>query len=130
HQTILSDALLIEKAKMLANELGVPKDKLQFSSRWLQKFKERNGVCQRKLYGEADSVDLNVIARSLLLLNDLCARYSLNQIYNMDEMGLFYWLEPDKTLATQCFAGCKKNKECLSIALCTNADGSHKLNLL
>ncbi|CAG8569465.1 6652_t:CDS:2 [Racocetra persica] len=28
HQTILSDALLIEKAKMLANELGVPEDKL------------------------------------------------------------------------------------------------------
>ncbi|CAG8695823.1 4419_t:CDS:2, partial [Dentiscutata heterogama] len=77
HQTILSDALLIEKAKMLANELGVPEDKLQFSPGWLQKFKERNGIRQRKLHGEAESVDLNIITRSLPLLKDLCARLTL-----------------------------------------------------
>jgi hypothetical protein len=39
-------------------------------------------------------------------------------------------LEPDRTLATQRLSGRKKNKERLSIALCTNADGSHKLNPL
>jgi hypothetical protein len=33
-------------------------------------------------------------------------------------------------LATKRLAGRKKNKERLSIALCTNADGSHKLNPL
>jgi len=33
-------------------------------------------------------------------------------------------------LATQRLAGRKKNKERLSIALCTNADGSHKLDPL
>src|SRR6266498_3530206 len=32
HQTILSNAILIEKAKLLASELGVSKDTLQFSS--------------------------------------------------------------------------------------------------
>ena len=36
-------------------------------------------------------------------------------------------MEPDQTLATQRLAGRKKNRERLSIALCTNADGSHKL---
>ena len=39
-------------------------------------------------------------------------------------------MEPDKTLATNRLSGRKKNKERLSIALCTNADGSHKLNPL
>ena len=39
---------------------------------------------------------------------------------------IFYRLEPDKTLATIRLSGCKKNKERLTIALCTNADGSHK----
>ena len=34
------------------------------------------------------------------------------------------------TLATKCISGRKKNKERLSIALCANADGSHKLNPL
>jgi len=48
----------------------------------------------------------------------------------MDETGLFYWLEPDRSLVTTRLSGRKKNKERLSIALCANADGSHKLNPL
>ncbi|CAG8693631.1 17452_t:CDS:1, partial [Dentiscutata heterogama] len=44
HHTILSDAIMIEKAKLLADKLEVSKDKLHFSSGWLQKFKERNGI--------------------------------------------------------------------------------------
>ncbi len=32
HWTILSDALLIEKVKLLANELEIPEDTLKFSS--------------------------------------------------------------------------------------------------
>jgi hypothetical protein len=36
-------------------------------------------------------------------------------------------LEPDRTLATKRLSGRKKNKERLSIALCANANGSHKL---
>jgi len=44
HQTILSDAILIEKAKMIAEGLGIPQNALQFSSGWLHKFKDRNGI--------------------------------------------------------------------------------------
>ena len=32
YQTVLSDALLIEKAKLLADGLGIPQDTLRFSS--------------------------------------------------------------------------------------------------
>jgi len=39
-------------------------------------------------------------------------------------------MEPDTTLATQQLAGKKKNKERLSVALCCNDDGSHKLKPL
>jgi hypothetical protein len=46
HRTVLSDAILIEKAKMIADGLGIPQDALQFSSGWLHKFKERNGIRQ------------------------------------------------------------------------------------
>ncbi len=38
-----------------------------------------------------------------------------------------YRLKSDKTLATKCLSGCKKNKERLSVALYTNVDRSHKL---
>lgn len=37
-------------------------------------------------------------------------------------------MEPDQTLATRRLAGRKKNKERLSLALCANANGSHKLD--
>jgi Tc5 transposase DNA-binding domain len=90
HQTTLSDALLIEKAKRLASGFGIPPGKLQFSSGWLQKFKQRNGIRQQKLQGEAASADQAAIVNALPLLHERCSRYPLNRIYNMDETGLFY----------------------------------------
>lgn len=89
HQTILTDAMLVEKAKLLANGLGV-QDALQLSSGWLQKFKNRNGIRQRKLQGEAASADQTAITDMLPLLHEKCASYPPNRIYNMDETGLFY----------------------------------------
>ena len=120
---ILSNALLIEKAKLLAEELGVSANTLTFSHGWLQKFKKCNGIHQEKLDREEASANHNAIAEYLLLLQDKCSRYSPDRIYNMNETGLFYQLKPDRTLAIQHLAGCKKNKECFSIALCANADG-------
>ena len=130
HKTILSDAMLIEKAKLLASGLEIPEGTLQFSSGWLHKFKDRNGIRQEKLHGESESADNAAIIEALPLLRDKCANYPLERIYNMDETGLFYRLEPDRTLATKRLSGCKKNKERISIALCVNADGSHKLKPL
>jgi hypothetical protein len=124
---------------------------LQFSSGWLQGFKKRNGIHQEKLHREAESSDQTAIDEVLPLLRSKCASYPLERIYNMDETGLFYRyvfifylklrntvftllffrrLEPDQTLAIKRMSGRKKNKEYLSIALCANADGSHKLNPL
>jgi DDE superfamily endonuclease/Tc5 transposase DNA-binding domain len=129
-RTILSDAILIEKAGLLAKDLDIPEGALQFSSGWLYRFKNRHGIRQKQLHGEAASADQSAIANSLPLLRDKCSRYSLDRIYNMDETGLFYRLAPDRTLATRQLSGHKKNKERLSVALCANADGSHKLNPL
>ncbi|GES82028.1 CENP-B homolog protein 2-like [Rhizophagus clarus] len=68
HQIILSDAILIEKAKLLASELEILKDTLQFSSGWLQGFKKRNKNHQEKLHGEAASSDQTAIDEALPLL--------------------------------------------------------------
>jgi hypothetical protein len=92
HKTALSDAMLIEKAKLFANGFGV-QDSLQFSHGWLQKFKERNGIHQQKLQGEAASADQAAIITALPLLKEKCAEYPLERIYNMDETGLFYRYE-------------------------------------
>ena len=130
NRAILNEAILIEKAKQIGNGLGIPEGTLAFSPGWLYKFKKRNGIKERKLQGEESSADLNAITEALPLLKDKCTRYPPERINNMDETGLFYRLEPDRTLATKRISGRKKNKERLSIALCANADGSHKLNPL
>src|ERR1044072_7937332 len=90
HRTVLSDAILTEKAKMIADGLGIPQDALQFSLGWLHKFKDRNGIHRRKLEGEASSADEAAIADALPLLKERCSNYSLERIYNMDETRLFY----------------------------------------
>lgn len=151
HKTVITDALLIEKAKKLASGFGVSEDTLKFSLGWLEKFKKRNKIHYEKLQGEAASADQTAIVEALPVLLEKCSKYPLERIYNMDETGLFYRyefvtlylifqysyigydifrLEPDQSLATQRLAGRKKNKERLSIALCANANGTHKLNPL
>ncbi|CAG8745786.1 7750_t:CDS:2, partial [Dentiscutata erythropus] len=130
YRTILSDTILIQKVKLLAAGLGVPEGTLQFSSSWLQKFKECNGIRQIKLQGKAVSADNDAITSTLPLLRSKCANYSLYRIYNMDKTGLFYCLEPDRILATHRIARCKVDKEHILVALCANADGSYKLNPL
>ena len=123
---------------------------MQFSNGWLQGFKKRNGIRQHKLQGEAASANQAAILEALPILHEKCANYPPERIYNMDETGLFYRyifllfvlliiivllntfcrLEPDRTLATRRLSGRKKNKERLSVALCSNADGSHRINYL
>ena len=73
HQTVLSDAILIERAKLLASGLGIPEGALNFSVGWLQKFKIRNNIHQVKLQGEAASVNLITVANSLPQLRDICS---------------------------------------------------------
>jgi hypothetical protein len=89
-KVILTDAIIIEKAKLLANGLSVPEKTLKFSNGWLQKFKIHNGICKQKLYGEAGSVNQDIITQSLPLLQEKCKEFSFDRIYNMDETGLFY----------------------------------------
>ena len=67
----MSDTILIEKAKLLASELEIPEDALQFSSGWLQEFKKRNGIHQEKLHEEAASSDQTAIDEALPLLRKI-----------------------------------------------------------
>ena len=59
--------------------------------------------------------------------------YTLNQIFNCDETGLYYKLLPEKTLASSfenSAPGRKKQKERVTINACSNVLGTIKLPLL
>ncbi|CAG8731540.1 22072_t:CDS:2 [Cetraspora pellucida] len=90
-RVILSDAILIEKAKTFAQMLEIPD--LKFSQGWLYKFKKRYGLGRVKKHGEDASMDDAVVAAAIPKLKELLEEYDPKDIYNMDETGL----EPDTT---------------------------------
>jgi DDE superfamily endonuclease len=45
----------------------------------------------------------------------------------MDETGLFYRMQPRRSLSTKALSGTKVSKERLTLTICTNESGSHKL---
>src|SRR5258707_3441214 len=57
----------------------------------------------------------------------LCSQYCDQDIFNMDETGLFWKLTPNRTLATEARGGGKKSKDRVTLALTVNGDGSEKL---
>lgn len=73
--------------------------------------------------GEAASVDNGVFCIS--------STYTDKDIYNADEMGLFFQLLPVKTLAVKadrCIVG-KSNQNHIMLLLCSNMDGTDKREL-
>ncbi|CAG8731740.1 10795_t:CDS:2, partial [Dentiscutata erythropus] len=71
------------EAKALAREFGVLSEILQFSHSWLQKFKERNSICQIKLQDESASADDEAIINALPLLSSKYTKI-LPASYNAD----------------------------------------------
>jgi hypothetical protein len=125
----VSDEMLQEKGRIFGQRLGVSEG-FNFSRGWLQGFKQRHKICLRTIHGEAASVDQAVVSVGREKLLEALSGYQLRDIYNMDETGLFFRLEPNKTLATGPVSGTKKCKQRISVALCANADGSDKLKPL
>lgn len=85
-----------------------------------------------KLYGEAASAPDSEVARARDLIDDLVRRYNPNCIYNMDEAGLFWQMEPDKSLVTSeegDVRGVKRAKARITIAVCSNLTGRDKVKL-
>ena len=57
-------------------------------------------------------------------------QYRPEDVYNADETGLFFRMTPNQTLATKTVKGMKKDKNRITVLLCTNATGTDKLKPL
>ena len=105
------------------------KSNFKFSNGCLEGFKKRYNIKQYTRFGEAASADSAVIENGREEIASLIAQYPPNRVYNMDETAKQYNMRPTRTLATSKVAGFKQSKERLTIAVCANADGSHKYRL-
>ncbi|KAG0439476.1 Tigger transposable element-derived protein 6 [Dictyocoela muelleri] len=128
--TVLTDSMIKEKARDIANELNIGPDVLQFSDGWLSKFKKRHNISRKNMHGESASVNLDDFKDDISDIKKEIALYDQNDVFNFDETCLFYRMEPDKTLATKKVNGRKKSKERITIGLCVNSTGSEKITPL
>ncbi len=104
----LTDAILQQKGIELAQMLDINEDQLKFTNGWVYRFKKRNGLQKIKFSGEANSAPLATLPEERLKLRALLAAYDEENIYNADETGLFFQMEPNQTLGTSAIAGRKK----------------------
>lgn len=82
--------------------------------------KARYNVRQHKRYGEARSV-ANLAEKEIGISQKIAGEYDEENIYNMDETGLFWKMMPSRGLTTQSLPGLKKEKTRLTLLICVNA---------
>jgi hypothetical protein len=62
-------------------------------------------------------------------LKTICGEYQEEDIYNMDETGLFWRRSPSRGLSTQSRRGIKKDESRITVVVCTNCTGTDRLPL-
>lgn len=78
------------------------------------------------MYGEAGSVNLADIEPRMAEIRSIAKQYPSEDIYNVDETGLYWKRSPNRTLDTQRRAGRKVQKARITVMACTNATGSDR----
>ncbi|GBM70630.1 Jerky [Araneus ventricosus] len=124
--------MIVEKAKKFGQDLGVAESECNYSDGWLRNFKFRHGIRRLDVTGETLSANQNSAEKykdefeKIVADNDLTPE----QIYNADETGLLWRCLPTSTLAgggEKAAKGFKKNKDRLTVLLCANASGNHRV---
>ena len=114
---------LIEKAKEIAERLG--KSNFKGSRGWLEKWKLRYNIKQVKICGESGDVHGETIDSWKERLPEILEGYAKEDIWNMDETGVFWQALPDRGFGgkgRQCKGG-KKSKQRVTIAFFVSAAG-------
>jgi hypothetical protein len=123
----LSDDLVVATTKRFyALQPRDPSAKeLQFSNGWVDKFKKQFDIKGYTCRGKDASVDTSEAVLSRMEdIKAIVFEYNKDDVFNMDETGLFYRLQPNRTLATKMLSGNKKRKERITVALTLNATGT------
>ena len=90
-------SLAIAKAKSIASSLSIPETDFKASWQWLSRFRVRRGLQKILLHGEGGEVNKSDLGLQAALddLYAIIAQYDPENIYNMDETGLFFCLNRD-----------------------------------
>ncbi|KAJ5976558.1 hypothetical protein N7481_010265 [Penicillium waksmanii] len=99
-----------------------------FSDGWLTRFKQRHSLRYHTFHGESSSVPTS-IHDDIKPIQVVCNQYQPEDIYNMDETGLYWRRMLNGGLSTNGHAGQKRDKARITIVVTTNATGSDRMPL-
>lgn len=131
----ISRAIIKYRSVLEAKRLGIAN--FSASDGWFYRWRWRYNISKRvTLHGEAAEIDLQAAEQEVEKLRIKLADYCPDNVFNMDEAGLFFrsipnrsYLVPDKGDVRQARRGCKsmKAKDRITVIACVNATGSCKL---
>lgn len=87
--------LLKEKAKELSEKSG--QFEFKASNGYIEKFSNRKSVCFKTIHGESGSVNPDILISWKVKLSELIANIDPENIFNGDELGLFWRMYPSST---------------------------------
>lgn len=127
----VSGPILKAKSEDLARKLG--NDEFKATDGWLSRWKVRHDIKFKRSHGEKASANSEYADEwKYTKLPQILAKFSLDDIYNADETGLYYRATPDGSLCFkhESIAGSKKGMDRITILCCVNASGTDKKKLL
>ncbi|GES96528.1 tigger transposable element-derived protein 6-like [Rhizophagus clarus] len=125
---VINGDILREKAKFFAQQFEITR--FSASNGWMDKFKKWYNLKEHVKWGEANSAPLEILDEERNKLREILKNYDLNDVFNCDETGLYWDLEPSKTLAQGPLAGKKKSKKRVTLLFTCNATGTEKMKPL
>ncbi|XP_067140340.1 jerky protein homolog-like [Centruroides vittatus] len=130
----ISGPLICKKALEMNKKLGGNAD-FKATTGWLKCFKSRHGIRELDIHGEklsADTESAECLKESFKNMIDK-EDYQKTNVYNADETGLYWKKMPTKTLVSKnemSAPGFKASKSRITVMVCGNVTGSHRLPLL
>lgn len=116
----INDNMLIEKATEFRDAFGISKNDFKLSHGWLEKFKSRHEVaCQSLHTNETSNEVADGVPHAKLL--GIIASYNPENVFNYDEIGLYYRASPSKPLIEH---------DRVTLGLCANISGKERMKMI
>jgi hypothetical protein len=126
----ISPSLIIKKSKDYALKKGF--NNFKGSSGWYNKLSQKFELKNKKIFGESSSADKNAAENFINDFKITRKNYQSENIFNLDESGLYYKMLPDRTVLYKKVEekGKKINKERLTILFAVSLAGEKRKILI
>jgi hypothetical protein len=81
-------------------------------------------ISKQRIYHREAGLVLEEAEKEMKAIRTIAGQYNEDDIFNMDETGLFWYMPPSRSLSSINRPGIRKDKSWISIICCVNASGT------